>query len=186
MCGFICICVDKWELVGIFSVPGCSQVFISKQVVTKYCLRCRNYWGGISVWCSYWYFSFIHVLLRAPVLIKKKRIFCWGFPEKSLGFSFFFFLNTFSLFKRTAKGLWDSLRETLTKKLSKNHGRFKSFHVILQRHLPPLRPSLLLGRFAITFSSQSDGKEICELLRLWIKLLVKGEIFRWLQRTKQG
>lgn len=72
MCGLICILVGKWELVGIFSVPAHSQVFISKQkklqilLVMQELLKGR---AGCDV--AVGTFNFIPLFLRAPVLSKK-------------------------------------------------------------------------------------------------------------------
>lgn len=153
MCGFICIFVDKWELVGIFSCTWWLPGFYFKAGSnSKYCLQCRNYWGGIRGVMHLLVLE-LHLCCGLLFLSKRKVSFAEGFQRNPLAFLFFLF-NSFSSFKRTAKGLRDSLREALTKKLSKNHGRFKSFHVTLQRRLLALCSSLLLDRFAIRFSSQ--------------------------------
>lgn len=152
----------------IFCTPLVSGFYFKVGNSSKCCLSCRCLGWRVRVWCS-WFF--VPRFSGAPVL-KKRRIFCWEFPEKSPSF----FFNSFSPFKRTAKELWDSLRETL-KKLSKIHGRCESSCPTVSTPANSLLSSPL-DTFVITYSSWL-GKIIWELFRLWFKLLIESEILQY-------
>lgn len=151
-------------------VPVWSQVFISKQEIALNTACHADVRGGGSGCDAV---GSLFPGFRGLLFLKRKRSFAEGFQRNPLAF-----FNSFSPFKRTAKELWDSLRETL-KKLSKIHGRCESScHTVSTP-----ASSLLSSPFGhvchyIFISIRPKKKEIHELLRLWFKLLIKSVIFQ--------